>query len=112
MAVSWSVTGDDLKILVKDSGPGIPEDQIKNVIEPFVRLEKSRSRQTGGNGLGLSIANSIILAHGGTLTLSNRSVGGLCASVFLPDAVVASEHLPSLQKDTQHQQAEVLTRTE
>lgn len=112
LAVSWSVTGDDLNILVKDSGPGIPEDQIKNVIEPFVRLEKSRSRQTGGNGLGLSIANSIILAHGGTLTLSNRSVGGLCASVFLPDAVVASKHLPSLQKDTQHQQAEVLTRTE
>ena len=61
-----------LDIIVDDDGPGIPEDQIEQMFKPFTRLETSRSRQTGGSGLGLSIARSIARGHGGDLTLVNR----------------------------------------
>ena len=54
------------------------------MLEPFYRVEQSRSRETGGVGLGLAITQSIVQAHGGTLTLSNRPTGGLCASIVLP----------------------------
>jgi signal transduction histidine kinase len=54
------------------------------VFEPFYRLESSRSRDTGGSGLGLSIARDIAQAHGGTLTLRNRPGGGLTAELRLP----------------------------
>ena len=83
----WSVSGRDLEMSIVDEGPGIPEDKIEQVFEPYVRLEQSRSRETGGTGLGLSIARSIVLAHGGTLVLSNRKGGGLCARISLPGAV-------------------------
>lgn len=109
--VHWSVTGSDLEILITDDGPGIPEDKIELVLEPYVRLEQSRSRETGGTGLGLSIARSVVLAHGGTLALSNRQVGGLCARVTLPGAVVAQQSSnlsPSLQNVTQQAEAQVL----
>ena len=109
--VHWSVTGSDLEICVTDDGPGIPEEKIEQVLEPYVRLEQSRSRKTGGTGLGLSIARSVVLAHGGTLALSNRQAGGLCARVTLPGALVSrqsSELSLSLQNDTQHPDAQVL----
>ena len=71
-------------ITVRDHGPGIPEERLKDVFEPFVRLEESRSEETGGIGLGLSIARSIVHAHGGTLTLANHPDGGLEARIALP----------------------------
>ncbi|CUA97894.1 ATP-binding protein [Pannonibacter indicus] len=71
-------------IRVEDDGPGIPEDRMGDVFEPFVRLETSRSGETGGIGLGLAIARSLIHAHGGTITLTNSSKGGLTATVTLP----------------------------
>ena len=71
-------------VAVEDDGPGIPEDQLERVFEPFVRLEGSRSRETGGVGLGLAIARSVVRAHGGELTLANRPGGGLTATVRLP----------------------------
>lgn len=73
-----------LRITIADPGPGIPEDQLERVFEPFYRLETSRSRDTGGVGLGLSVARDIARAHGGELTLSNRAGGGLEAAVALP----------------------------
>jgi len=73
-------------ITIDDDGPGIPAAQIAEVFKPFVRLERSRSRDTGGSGLGLSIARSIVLSHGGELTLANRDGGGLRATVRLPAA--------------------------
>ncbi len=73
-------------ITVEDRGPGIPEDRIDDMFQPFVRLETSRSRTTGGVGLGLSIARTVVLAHGGELTLSNRPAGGLRAEISLPKA--------------------------
>jgi signal transduction histidine kinase len=71
-------------IKVADQGPGLPEDQLESVFEPFVRLEGSRNRDTGGVGLGLAIARTIIQAHGGTITLRNLPEGGLEAVVSLP----------------------------
>lgn len=73
-----------VEITVDDDGPGIPEADLARVLEPFHRLEESRSRETGGIGLGLTIVHSIIQAHGGKLTLTNRSGGGLRASIVLP----------------------------
>ena len=71
-------------ITIADNGPGLPDDQLEAVFEPFVRLEGSRSRDTGGVGLGLAIARTIIQAHGGTVILRNRLQGGLEAVVTLP----------------------------
>ncbi|KIC27086.1 ATP-binding protein [Leisingera sp. ANG-M6] len=71
-------------ITVSDPGPGIPETDLERVFDPFTRLEDSRSLETGGHGLGLSIARTILRAHGGSLTLRNQTEGGLCAVLKLP----------------------------
>ncbi len=71
-------------ISISDRGAGLPDDQLEAVFEPYVRLEGSRSRDTGGVGLGLAIARTIIQAHGGSVTLRNMPGGGLEASVRLP----------------------------
>jgi signal transduction histidine kinase len=76
--------GTQLVLRVLDEGPGIPEDMLDKVFEPFFRLEQSRNRDTGGTGLGLSIARDIAQAHSGTLTLRNRPAGGLEATLTLP----------------------------
>jgi signal transduction histidine kinase len=73
-----------IEITVDDEGPGIPQQELTRVLEPFYRLEESRSRETGGVGLGLAIAQSIVQSHGGTLTLGNRPTGGLRATIALP----------------------------
>lgn len=73
-----------VEIDIDDDGPGIPEAELARVLEPFYRLEESRSRETGGVGLGLAITHAIVQAHGGKLTLSNRPEGGLRASLVLP----------------------------
>lgn len=73
-----------LEIVVADDGPGIPKDMLERVFEPFFRLDESRSRESGGVGLGLSIARDIARAHGGSLELYNRPQGGLDAVVTLP----------------------------
>ncbi|MGP6427495.1 MULTISPECIES: ATP-binding protein [Pseudomonas] len=73
-----------LSIKVMDRGPGIAEEELAQVMEPFYRVENSRNRSTGGTGLGLAIAQQLALALGGSLTLSNREGGGLCAELKLP----------------------------
>lgn len=75
---------DAVVLAVEDDGPGVPEDQIEEAFKPFVRLEASRSVETGGLGLGLAIARSVVTAHGGALTLQNRQEGGLRAEIRLP----------------------------
>lgn len=78
-------TGDGfVEISVDDDGPGIPDDKLNHVTKPFVRLEESRSVETGGHGLGLTIARAIVERHGGDLMLRNRSEGGLRATLKLP----------------------------
>ena len=85
--LSWKATDVDVEITVEDTGPGIPEESIGDLFQPFQRVEKSRSLETGGHGLGLSIARSIVLEHGGTIDLMNRDQGGLRARVVLPLAM-------------------------
>jgi signal transduction histidine kinase len=75
---------DLLTIIVRDQGPGIPEDQLDKVFEPFYRLEGSRSRNSGGTGLGLSIARNIAQLHGGKLSAQNSSGGGLKIVLTMP----------------------------
>jgi signal transduction histidine kinase len=74
---------DSLNIVVEDHGPGIPESDLERVVEPYVRLETSRSRQTGGVGLGLAVANDAARLHSGELRLENRDGRGLCAILIL-----------------------------
>jgi signal transduction histidine kinase len=82
--VAMQTTPKAIEIIIDDEGPGIPEQYLSRVFDPFYRLEASRSRETGGVGLGLAIAQSIVQAHGGELILSNRPVGGLRAQMSLP----------------------------
>jgi signal transduction histidine kinase len=76
-----SVRGKHIMIDVTDDGPGIPEERLKDVIEPFVRLDPARSGQSGSVGLGLSIVNDIVRAHGGKLVLFNHKPSGLTARI-------------------------------
>lgn len=92
--VTFGRDGDHAFVTVSDQGPGIPTLELEQVFEPFFRLEKSRSRDTGGTGLGLSIARTIIRAHGGDVILSNRTAGGLEATVTLPLETQTKERSP------------------
>jgi signal transduction histidine kinase len=82
--VSVASRGANVMICVEDDGPGIPQADMERVFKPFVRLEVSRSRSTGGVGLGLAISRSILRGHGGDIVLENRSEGGLRAKLILP----------------------------
>ncbi|HET6526949.1 ATP-binding protein [Sphingopyxis sp.] len=82
--LSVRVEGETARIAVSDDGPGLTDEQIRTLIEPFARGEQSRNRATGGAGLGLSIARDIAEGEGGSLTLSNRPGGGLDAVIALP----------------------------
>lgn len=72
------------RLVIDDDGPGIPEADLERAFEPFQRLEHSRSRDTGGFGLGLTIARTILVGHGGSVALANRTGGGLSVTVTLP----------------------------
>lgn len=85
-SVRLDVGSDAVRIAVEDSGPGIPDDELERVFEPFHRREASRNRSTGGVGLGLTIARRAMEEQGGTLTLANRPGGGLRAVIRLPIA--------------------------
>jgi len=82
-AVKVEDAAEHLTIRVVDDGPGIAEQELEQAFEPFFRAEASRSRETGGTGLGLGIARNIARAHGGDLVLRNRAEGGLEAILTL-----------------------------
>lgn len=82
--VSAAPEGENIVIRIRDQGPGIPADKLEAVFEPLVRLEGSRSRETGGSGLGLSIARRLAEKNGGTLVLTNHPYGGCEAVLTLP----------------------------
>jgi len=73
------------RVRIRDEGPGIPSDQLARVFEPFYRLETSRSRSSGGTGLGLTIARNIAEQHGASLSLANHERGGLEAVLVVPE---------------------------
>ncbi len=79
--VSATSSGKEVSVRVRDNGPGLPEDMLEKVFNPFVRVENSRSRETGGAGLGLTIARALAEKNGATLTLRNHPEGGLEATV-------------------------------
>ena len=83
-AITIEETDNEVVIRIQDSGPGIPEDQLEAVFAPFYRLDSSRNRNTGGVGLGLSIARDMARKQGGSLTLKNAQTGGLIATLVLP----------------------------
>jgi signal transduction histidine kinase len=82
--IDLSQSGDEAVIHIVDHGPGVPEVEREAVLRPFYRCEASRSRDTGGIGLGLSIASDTISAHGGAIRLSETPGGGLTVTVSLP----------------------------
>ena len=79
--VSAATEGGSVVVRVRDHGPGLPETALESVLDPFVRLEESRSRDTGGAGLGLAIARALLEKDGASLRLSNHPEGGLLAEV-------------------------------
>jgi len=82
--VSLARSGDTAVLLIEDDGPGIPENERERVFAPFVRLEASRSRETGGTGLGLTIARNIIRGMGGDVEILSGDPQGLRVRVTLP----------------------------
>jgi len=82
--IELSEAGQDVLIKICDKGPGIADELLDKVFDPFFRLETSRAKHSGGTGLGLGIARNIARAHGGDLTLKNKVEGGLCAYLHLP----------------------------
>ena len=81
--VSVTASAQSVAILVCDRGPGIPADRLGDVFEAFTRLETSRNKATGGIGLGLALARTIVRDAGGDITLANRDGGGLIARITL-----------------------------
>ena len=77
-------TKNNLLIIIDDNGPGIPENEYKNVMKPFYRIDKSRGQNKSGVGLGLSIANDIVLSHGGNILLEKNHLNGLRVKIALP----------------------------
>jgi len=75
---------EEMVIRVADSGPGVPDEALSKIFEPFYRLDDARNRETGGAGLGLSIADRAIRLHGGHVRASNRREGGLEVEIRIP----------------------------
>ena len=92
--VAMSHEGTDILVSIEDNGPGIPESQMEAVFQPFRRLGQGKTRHSGGVGLGLSIAQSIVEDHGGTISLINNLGGGLRVEVRLPAGATA----PSMER--------------
>jgi signal transduction histidine kinase len=84
--VSAAQNGEHVVIRITDDGPGIPEGDQANLFQPFFRVDRSRSKKTGGYGLGLSIAKRIVEAHGGTIAIEHNAARGASFVVMLPKA--------------------------
>lgn len=84
--VSARHQGSAIVVVIEDDGQGVPPEEFEKVFTPFYRIEGSRNRKTGGVGLGLTVARTIIRAHGGDIHLENRAGGGLRVTVTLPQA--------------------------
>ena len=82
--VSLNKSSNRVIVNIEDNGPGIAEDQHKNVFKPFFRLDESRSLNQSGVGLGLAIVEDIINSHGGNIQLGKSQYNGLQVKIFLP----------------------------
>jgi signal transduction histidine kinase len=88
--VCLSIGADIITVTFDDDGPGLPDEELGRVFRPFYRVETSRSRDTGGTGLGLPVARTVFRSHGGDVVLRNRPEGGLRATVALPRQTTAT----------------------
>lgn len=84
IAVKLESNNNKLEVTIDDDGPGIPVDKREEVFKAFYRLEESRNKETGGVGLGLSIAKDVITSHGGRIELLDSPMGGLRVLVSIP----------------------------
>ena len=82
--INLQKSSNRITINIEDDGPGIPEDQYKNVFKPFFRLDKSRNLNQSGIGLGLAIVEDVINSHGGNIQLGKSKYNGLQVKIFLP----------------------------
>ena len=82
--ITLKKTMNNIVIFIDDDGPGIPEKELTNVFKPFYRVDKSRSLNKSGVGLGLSISNDVIRSHGGSITLEKSPLNGLRVKISLP----------------------------
>ncbi|UPR47682.1 envelope stress sensor histidine kinase CpxA [Vibrio cyclitrophicus] len=82
--VQFHVVQDQLTICVNDNGDGVPEDELDSIFRPFYRVSTARDRNSGGTGLGLTITESAIRQHSGTITASRSQLGGLQLEITLP----------------------------
>ena len=82
--ISLKKIKENVIIFIDDNGPGIPEKEYQNVMKPFYRIDKSRGQNKSGVGLGLSIANDIVRAHGGNISLAKSSFNGLRVKISFP----------------------------
>lgn len=83
IAVAGMRHGSEVVLEVSDSGPGVPEESLEKLFDPFYRVDASRTRETGGVGLGMTIVKTCVESCGGTVTASNRPEGGLCVRMHL-----------------------------
>jgi signal transduction histidine kinase len=84
VSIALAARGGDVVLTVDDDGPGIPEPERERVVERFVRLDEARSRDDGGAGLGLSIVDEVVRAHGGSMRIATSPLGGARVEVSLP----------------------------
>ncbi len=90
-SVDVTVDGSEsgLCIVIRDRGPGVPENDLERIFEPFYRVAESRDRDSGGEGIGLAITSQVMRAHGGCARAGNRAGGGLEVRLSLPAAALA-----------------------
>lgn len=84
VAVALESNNNNLQVTIDDDGPGIPKEKREEVFKAFYRLEGSRNKETGGVGLGLSIAKDVITSHGGKIELQDSEMGGLRVLISIP----------------------------
>jgi two-component system sensor histidine kinase CpxA len=82
--VSLQPESESIAICISDEGPGIPDNELKKIFNPFYRVDSSREKRTGGFGLGLSIAERAVFLHEGSITAANHTPRGLAIRIFLP----------------------------
>ena len=82
--ITGRAEGNDVRLIILDDGPGVPQEEVHRLLEPFYRPDKSRSRDTGGAGLGLAIVDNCLRAFGGRVFADNNDAGGFLVDIHLP----------------------------
>jgi len=87
---TWAPEGG-LEVTVRDNGPGIPEDKLARVLEPFSQINNRFDREAGGTGLGLALVDGLVRLHSGKLTLKSSVGAGVAATLYFPSTMMRGE---------------------